>query len=117
MTTSPESKRKSVQELADARLAPEYRQAVKTLEAAMAAIGWPFVDRPICCGEPVEISGFIGSCYKAVCHKCDRFIFDVTGPEFDKGCVTVPDGDIYDMGTEVRWVSGQRGVQPADARS
>lgn len=101
--------KRPVQELADARLAPEYRQPVKTLEEALTAIGWQTgVDVPECCGHPVKISAFIGTPYSAICEKCDRFLFDVTGPEFGNSYVSLPDGNEYDLDTPCRWVSGQR---------
>lgn len=102
--------RKTVQELADARLAPEYRQPVKTLDDAMDAVGWSLdVDPPTCCGRPVTVSTFIGDAYQAVCETCKRFVFDVTGPEFsnERACVLLPSSDEYDLDTDARWVSGQ----------
>lgn len=100
---------KTVQELADSRLKPEYRQPVKTLEAALVSIGWENVDHPSCCGQPVELRGWFGSCYSALCTKCRKFIYDVTGPEFSNGggCVWIPDNSLYDLDTPERWVCGQ----------
>ena len=99
--------KRTIQDLADARLAAEYRQPVKTLEQAVEAIGWALEDRPKCCGEEVEISSFIGSAYQAVCRTCGKFIFDVTGPEFNGRAICLPDQDKYDLDHEARWVSGQ----------
>ena len=102
--------KRSLQDLADARLAPEYRQPVKTLQEALAAIGWEEVDHPVCCGEPVEMSCMFGDAYAAVCNHCLKFLFDVTGPEFSESgsSVCFVDGDKYDLTDRKCWVSGQR---------
>lgn len=88
----------SVQELADALVAPEYRQPVKTLAEALNANGWQYVDRPICCGAEIEISSFIGSPYFAECKTCGKFIVDVTGPRFGNGHVNLPDDEKVNLG-------------------
>lgn len=45
--------KQSLQSLADARLAPEWRQTVKTYDDAASALGWDAaLDVPICCGRP-----------------------------------------------------------------
>lgn len=107
--------KRPIQELADARLAPEYRQPVKTIQEACEAIGWEFADRPVCCGSEVEISSFIGQAYQAVCRKRDKFIFDVTGPEYSNGggVIELPQEDAYDLDGAARWVAGQRAAEKA----
>lgn len=101
--------KQSLQALADARLAPEWRQSVKTYDEAADALGWDkSLDRPTCCGEPVEIAAMLGSAYKAACSKCDRFVFDITGPEFTGSAVAFVDGDKFDLEDKARWVCGDR---------
>mgnify|MGYP000894214909 CR=1 FL=1 len=101
--------KQSLQSLADARLAPEWRQPVKTYDEAADALGWDkTLDKPICCGEPVEITAMLGSAYKATCAKCERFVFDITGPEFTGNAVAFVDSDKFDVEEKTRWVCGDR---------
>lgn len=101
--------KQSLQSLADARLAPEWRQTVKTYDDAASALGWDAaLDVPICCGRPVEVTAMLGSAYKATCPACDRFVFDITGPEFTGSAVAFVDADKFDVEDRARWVCGDR---------
>jgi hypothetical protein len=97
----------SLQQFADELVAPEYRQPLKTLAEALAAVCWDEVDRPTCCGAEVEINSFLGAPYFAQCKTCRRFIVDVTGPQFGNSWVTLPDEKKIDgLDTESRWIAG-----------
>ena len=96
----------SAQQFADERIAPEYRQTLKTVSEACTANGWADVDHPICCGKPVEITTFIGSPYFAKCKICRKFIADVTGPSFGNSWVQTVSDEKVDMDTEALWIAG-----------
>lgn len=106
----------TMQQLADQRLAPEYRQPVKTLAECLDQLGWEHVDRPICCGKEVEITSMLGAAYKAFCPACEKFAFDVFGPEYSEsgGAIYFVDHEKYDTDDSKSWVCGQRksAVQP-----
>ena len=96
----------TVQQLADEVVAPQYRQPVKTLKEALAAVGWAEVDRPTCCGKEVVMQSFLGDAYFAQCEVCRKFIRDVTGPIFGNGHVTLIDSDTVDLDTDKQWICG-----------
>lgn len=99
----------TLQEYADDIVAPQYRQPLKTVEEACGAVGWQFVDKPICCGKPVEVTAFLGSAYFAECDQCGRFIRDVSGPQFGNATCYLPSADkISDIDSECRWIAGIR---------
>lgn len=104
--------KRSVQDLADDQLAPEYRQPVKTLDEALSSVGWEKVDRPVCCGQEVQIDSFLGDAYFAQCDVCRKFIVDVTGPRFGNGHVTLVDGAKVDLDTDKRWICGTQSATP-----
>ena len=107
---------RSLQSFADEVVAAEFRQPLKTIQEAVESIGWEFVDRPICCGEPVEVSSMIGP-YFAECRTCGRFVRDITGPIFEKPwvCRTF-DFKAFpnDTDWERSWIAGQREVRADD---
>lgn len=109
----------TMQEYADASLADEYRQPLKTIEEALAVHGWdvdPIPDnyRPTCCGGEVKTQSFLGGAYLAICEKCGRFVFDVTAPTFGNSWVTFPSSDKIDMETdyERRWIAATQAARP-----
>lgn len=101
----------SLQQFATELVAPEFRQPLKTSEEALAALNWPLVDFPECCGAKVRVQSFIGSAYYAECEKCHKFMWNVTGPRFGNSWVSTPDPNLIDMNTEHRWITG---VAPAE---
>ena len=72
-------------------------------------VGWEHVDKPLCCGQPVETRAFIGGCYQAKCDICNTFIYDVTAPQFGNGSVRCFNSDAFpeDTDWERRWVCGK----------
>jgi hypothetical protein len=94
------------QRFADARIAPEYRQPLKTVGEALAHIGWPIEDHPHCCGEPVNIRGFLGVCDVAECRLCGKFIARANAPEFGNSWVDLPTIDEPESGRV--WLAGVR---------
>lgn len=98
----------SIQKLADSRLAEPYRQPVKTLDDCLSALDWPLDDsnRPICCGESIDVDTFIGAPYRTVCPKCSKFLFHVFAPEFGNSWVQTIDTDKFDMQDKRQWVCG-----------
>ena len=97
-----------LQRFADATVAPEYRQPLKTLEEAMAVHDWPFVDHPDCCGNPITVRDFIGCPYFGGCNTCGKFVASVDAPQFEGGAVTWPDHSKFpeDTDWERRWIAG-----------
>ena len=99
----------TLQEYADDVVAERYRQPLKTVEEACAAIGWPFVDRPECCGREVKVTAFLGGAYFAECETCGRFIRDMTAPVFGNSAAYVlSDEKVSDLSTDRRWIAGIR---------
>lgn len=96
----------SLQEYADKALDPAYRQTLKSLEEALAALDWPNEDRPKCCEQEVTIRSFLGGAYFAQCECCRKFLADVTGPHFGNSWVQFLDGEKVDIDTPVRWITG-----------
>lgn len=98
----------TLQSYADDVLADAYRQPLKTVDEALAEVGWPIEDQPSCCGDPVETRAFLGGAYHAECGKCGRFIHDMTGPSFSEngGSCFLIDGEKVDVLTEHRWIGG-----------
>lgn len=102
--------KKSLQQLADERLALEYRQPVKTLDDACKEIGWNKDDDPLlCCGNQVSIRSLWGGITSAECKTCHRFLWDVTAPEIAKtgSAMLFVDQDQYAVDDAARWISGQ----------
>ena len=97
---------RTLQEMADDIVAPKYRQPLKTMDEALAGVGWEKVDRPKCCGEEVDVQAFLGAAYFAQCDACGKFIRDIAGPMFGDGHVSMPDGDKVDLGTDKTWICG-----------
>lgn len=97
---------KSIQDLADEILKPEYRQPVKTIDEAFEAIGWEYVNRPNCCGSPVNIRIFLGAVDSAECSCCGRFVYRVLAPDFGNSWVSIPEN--FDHDDPKQWVSGQK---------
>lgn len=79
-----ETRMKTLQEWADGIVAQAYRQPLKTVREAVAANGWEFADKPVCCGTPTTSRGLFGDTYFAQCESCGKFIVDVTGPMFSE---------------------------------
>lgn len=103
----------TLQEYADATVAEQYRQPLKTIEEALSVHGWldgPMPDefRPVCCEEKTECKSFLGGAYLAVCKKCGNFVYDITAPTFGNSYVTFPDGEKIDLETDIehRWIAG-----------
>lgn len=103
----------TLQEYADARVSEEYRQTLKTIEEALHVHGWldgPMPDefKPVCCEEETECESFLGGAYLAICKKCGKFVFDVTGPTFGNSWVSYPDSKKVDLETDIehRWIAG-----------
>jgi hypothetical protein len=98
----------TLQEYADKVVAGEYRQPLKTVQEAVAAAGWEWADKPVCCGTQIEVRSFIGSAYMGECMACGRFIVDVSGPTFGNSWVNFPDSTKIELSVEQRWIAGQR---------
>lgn len=102
---------KTLQEWADSVVAPEYRQPLKTVREAVAAHGWEFQDKPVCCGQPIEIRAMFGDAYFGQCETCRKFVVDVAGPSFSQtgSSVSFIDRDKFPADTDWArtWIAGQ----------
>ncbi len=112
---SETTKIKSLQEWADARVAPKYRQPLKTVREAVAANGWEFADKPICCGQSITTRSMFGDTHFGQCETCRLFIVDVTGPQFSEtgSSVFFIDTDKFPADTDWTrsWINGKE-TQP-----
>lgn len=101
----------TIQEWADAVVAAEYRQPLKTAEEACAAIGWEFANHPVCCGKEAVRAPWIMGTYHVECETCGKFIRDITGPQFiSSGAARVFSSDGFPKDTDWSrtWIAGQR---------
>lgn len=98
----------TLQRYADETVHPDYKQPLKAIDEALDALGWAQVDKPECCGKPVEMRSMIGSVYHVECEICGKFAFNVTGPKFsDTGSsVSFLDGNKVDLDTQKVWITG-----------
>lgn len=96
----------TAQEFADQKFPPEFRQPLKTVTDAMAVHGWPNVDRPECCGEPIEIRSFIGCPYLGYCNHCRKFVASVDAPNWGNSWVQTIDSNKVDLDTDKLWIAG-----------
>lgn len=94
---------KSLQEWADAVVAPAYRQPLKTVREAVAANGWEFADKPMCCGQPITTRSMFGDAHFGQCEACGLFIIDVTGPRFSETGSSVSFVDIEKFPADTDW--------------
>lgn len=103
---------KTLQEFADAIVAPAYRQPLKTVREAVEANGWEWADKPACCGKEVDRRSMLGDVYFAQCEACGRFIFDVTGPSFSASGSSVSFIDTKKFPEDTdwtrSWIAGQK---------
>lgn len=106
---TPETK--TLQEWADAIVAPAYRQPLKTVREAVTANGWEFADKPICCGAPITTRSMFGDAHFGQCEACGLFIVDVTGPQFSESgsSVSFIDTDKFPADTDWTrtWIAGK----------
>ena len=93
----------SLQEWFDANAASEFKGTLLTVEEACEKIGWPFQNKPECCGVPVEIRSLLGDAYHAECKKCGKWIHDVT-VQFGNSWVSFPP-DTVERDTQKRWIA------------
>lgn len=93
----------SLQQFADETLAPEYRQSLKGPKALIDEMGWGDVDAPMCCGERLRVTSWIGVPYKSECQKCGALAVAVDGPMFENSTCRFLDPEKVDMSTENRW--------------
>lgn len=102
------SAKKSLQQFADENIKPELRQNLKSAAEIAVAIGWGDPDKPVCCGQPVNVQSMIGSPYFAECEKCGKWAAAVDGPMFSNGggVVQFLDPDKVDLDTDRRWIAG-----------
>jgi hypothetical protein len=111
----------SLQEFADAVVAPEFRQPLKTVREACAAVGWEFQDHPVCCGAEIDTRSMFGDAYVGECKTCGRFIADVTGPQFSQSgsSVSFIDRDQFPADTDwgTSWIAGQRAAERPEGPS
>lgn len=98
----------TLQEFADARVAPEYRQPLKTAAEAMRALEWPEADFPECCGQPVKVTGFLGCADLGECVVCGKFMANAFGPEFGNAWVSLPNLDGMEGDPDRCWITGVR---------
>jgi hypothetical protein len=105
-TMSEANREAEFQLFADARVAPEYRQPLKTIDEALAANGWPVEDRPSCCGQPVSIQGFLGCADLAECETCGKFVARANAPQFGNSWVDLP--TIEEPKSGRVWIAGTR---------
>ena len=103
--------KRPLQDLADARLAEEFRGPVKAIEVVCEELGWGDPSQPACCGEAVSVESFLGQPYFGKCKSCGQFALDVTGPEFGVACVHLP-SDEYDLNNPACWVTGRTTPTP-----
>ena len=96
----------SAQEYADQVVAAEFQQPLKTLAECLDRNGWEHVDRPECCGSPIEIRAMFGSAYFVQCKTCGKFAADVTGPSFGNASVCFIDPEKVDVDTDKLWIAG-----------
>jgi len=102
---------RTLQQFADAIVAPAYRQPLKTVREAVAANGWEFQDKPVCCGQPITTRAMFGDAYFGQCDICRLFIVDVTGPSFSEtgSSVSFIDRDKFPEDTDWArcWIAGK----------
>jgi hypothetical protein len=99
----------TIAEYAAKILAPQYQMPLMTIQEACEKVGWEFVDKPACCGVPVELRSFLGDVYSGHCKACGRFVQDIVGPQFTgAGSVRFIDADKVDTEADYahRWIAG-----------
>ena len=95
------TKTMSLQEWFDKMAAPEYKGPLYTAEEVCARFAW-LIDRPVCCGERVDVRSMIGSAYHAECKTCGKWMHDVS-VQFGNSWVQFPSDDV-DQDTPRRWI-------------
>jgi hypothetical protein len=102
----------TLQEYANTRFLDSLRQPLKTIEEALAVVGWEVVDKPTCCGSEVEIRGMLGVADHGECKRCGRFVHSIDAPEFSEhgsACYFL-DREKFSPETDWNriWIAGQR---------
>jgi len=67
----------TLQEWFNEMAAPEYKAELLSAEEICAKFAW-LIDRPVCCGQLVEVRNFIGASYHAECKICGKWMHDVS---------------------------------------
>jgi len=93
----------TLQEWFDVTAAPEFKTTLLTIQEACDVLGWRFQDKPICCGEEIEIHSLLGDAYHGQCKKCGKWLHDIT-VQLGNSWVGFPP-DSVDSNTLKRWIA------------